>query len=230
MNACLVVGTGDGGDVAVERGADRGGRGRDGAAARLADRQHGRLGGAERDRDLRERRHRAGRHAHIAVPRQMGGPAGRAGHCASRAAPSGSSTCASATAPRAACCTTFRWISSRANAWGWSGHPGAGKSTLVNLLLHFYAPEGGRILIDGQDIATRDAGKPALADRDGDAGHLAAAPLDRATTSATAGRWARRRRGGRRPRGRPRRWSSSTTLEDWDGRRGLRLRMSASAG
>jgi ATP-binding cassette subfamily B multidrug efflux pump len=33
------------------------------------------------------------------------------------------------------------------------GHSGAGKSTLVNLLLRFYAPEGGRILIDGQDIA-----------------------------------------------------------------------------
>ena len=36
---------------------------------------------------------------------------------------------------------------------GLVGHSGAGKSTLVNLLLHFYAPESGRILIDGQDIA-----------------------------------------------------------------------------
>ncbi|MGL4637438.1 MAG: ABC transporter ATP-binding protein, partial [Beijerinckiaceae bacterium] len=33
------------------------------------------------------------------------------------------------------------------------GRSGAGKSTLVNLLLRFYRPEGGRILIDGQDIA-----------------------------------------------------------------------------
>jgi ATP-binding cassette subfamily B multidrug efflux pump len=33
------------------------------------------------------------------------------------------------------------------------GRSGAGKSTLVNLLLHFHAPEQGRILIDGQDIA-----------------------------------------------------------------------------
>jgi ATP-binding cassette subfamily B multidrug efflux pump len=33
------------------------------------------------------------------------------------------------------------------------GPSGAGKSTLVNLLLHFYDPAGGRILIDGQDIA-----------------------------------------------------------------------------
>ncbi|AEG92578.1 ABC transporter ATP-binding protein [Ramlibacter tataouinensis] len=36
---------------------------------------------------------------------------------------------------------------------GLIGRSGAGKSTLVNLLLRFYDPEGGRILIDGQDIA-----------------------------------------------------------------------------
>jgi ATP-binding cassette subfamily B multidrug efflux pump len=36
---------------------------------------------------------------------------------------------------------------------GLIGQSGAGKSTLVNLLLRFYAPEQGRILIDGQDIA-----------------------------------------------------------------------------
>jgi ATP-binding cassette subfamily B multidrug efflux pump len=36
---------------------------------------------------------------------------------------------------------------------GLIGPSGAGKSTLVNLLLHFYQPASGRILIDGQDIA-----------------------------------------------------------------------------
>jgi ATP-binding cassette subfamily B multidrug efflux pump len=36
---------------------------------------------------------------------------------------------------------------------GLVGRSGAGKSTLVNLLLRFYEPEQGRILIDGQDIA-----------------------------------------------------------------------------
>jgi len=37
---------------------------------------------------------------------------------------------------------------------GLVGRSGAGKSTLVNLLLRFYDVEGGRILIDGQDIAS----------------------------------------------------------------------------
>ena len=36
---------------------------------------------------------------------------------------------------------------------GLVGHSGAGKTTAINLLLRFFAPEGGRILVDGQDIA-----------------------------------------------------------------------------
>ena len=34
------------------------------------------------------------------------------------------------------------------------GHTGAGKSTIVNLLLRFYEPQRGRILVDGVDIRT----------------------------------------------------------------------------
>ena len=37
---------------------------------------------------------------------------------------------------------------------GLLGRSGAGKSTLVNLMLRFFDLEGGRILIDGQDIAS----------------------------------------------------------------------------
>jgi len=34
------------------------------------------------------------------------------------------------------------------------GHTGAGKSTLVNLLLRFYDPQAGRVLVDGVDVRT----------------------------------------------------------------------------
>jgi ATP-binding cassette subfamily B multidrug efflux pump len=37
---------------------------------------------------------------------------------------------------------------------GLVGHSGAGKTTAVNLLLRFFVPEQGRILVDGQDVAT----------------------------------------------------------------------------
>ena len=61
---------------------------------------------------------------------------------------------------------------------GLVGRSGAGKSTVVNLLLRFFDLEGGAILIDGEDISQPDAGIAARADLRGDAGHLAAAPLD----------------------------------------------------
>ncbi len=39
------------------------------------------------------------------------------------------------------------------------GHTGAGKSSLVKLLMRFYEFQGGRMLIDGRDIRTLDLGQ-----------------------------------------------------------------------
>jgi len=48
---------------------------------------------------------------------------------------------------------------------GVMGHTGAGKTTLISLLLRFYEPTRGRILIDGKEI--REYGKRELRDRIG---------------------------------------------------------------
>ena len=70
-----------------------------------------------------------------------------------RAARSASRTSASTMAASAASSTGCRLSIQPGEKVGLVGRSGAGKSTLVNLLLRFYDLEGGRILIDGQDIA-----------------------------------------------------------------------------
>ena len=54
---------------------------------------------------------------------------------------------------RRACCMASTSRVAPGERVGLVGPSGAGKSTLVNLLLRFYDPKTGRILIDGQDIA-----------------------------------------------------------------------------
>ena len=100
---------------------------------------------------------------------------------------------------------------------GLVGRSGAGKSTIVNLLLRFYDVEHGRILIDGQDIAARHAGQPARAGRHGDAGHVAAAPLGARQHPLRPAR-RDRRADDRAPRSAPRRTTSSQGLADPKGR------------
>ncbi len=89
----------------------------------------------------------------IAVPRQMpDAPGARELRLGGGAHPL-RGACASATAPSAACCTGSTLPCAPASASGWSAAPAPASRTLVNLLLGFYRPDAGRILIDGQDIA-----------------------------------------------------------------------------
>ena len=50
------------------------------------------------------------------------------------------------------------------------GHTGAGKSSLVKLIMRFYEFQGGRLLIDGRDIRALDLAAVPAPDRPGAAG------------------------------------------------------------
>ena len=80
-------------------------------------------------------------------------PAGRCrspGRCAARC---GSRTCGSATAPDGPwVLRDVTFTASPGQTIALVGHTGAGKTTIVNLLLRFYDPERGRITVDGVDI------------------------------------------------------------------------------
>jgi ATP-binding cassette, subfamily B, multidrug efflux pump len=102
---------------------------------------------------------------------------------------------------------------------GLIGASGAGKSTLVNLLLGFYALEGGRIVIDGQDIAgvTQESlrGQIAMVTQDTSLLHRSVAAnirYGRPEASDDEVREAARRAHA---------LDFIETLEDWHGRRGL---------
>ena len=170
-------------DLAMERRAHLARLGGDGAAADLADHQHGRLGGAQRHLDLREHRHGAGRHA-VRSP--------SSGRCRTRRA-------------RANCGVTrgeIRFEDLHFD-YGRQRASGARRRAARHRPAHRAGRAGraGRAVrrrqVDAGEPAAaflrhrarphpdrraghrhRDAGEPAHADRHGDAGHLAAAPLD----------------------------------------------------
>ena len=52
------------------------------------------------------------------------------------------------------------------------GHTGAGKTTIVNLLMRFYDPQRGRILVNGTDIREMHARRASRTDRLRAAGHF----------------------------------------------------------
>ena len=102
---------------------------------------------------------------------------------------------------------------------GLVGRSGAGKSTIVNLLLRFYDVERGRVLIDGQDIAdvTQDSLRAQIGMVTQDTSLLHRSVRDNivygrpdADDDADGGA----------PRGAPRRTSSSQALADPKGRHG----------
>ena len=158
----------------------------------------------------------------IAVPRQMPDRPDAPNSAGRRAARCGSRMCVSDTAHRgaAACCTASTSTVAPGERVGLVGRRAPANRRWCNLLLRFYDLERGRILIDGQDIAevTQESLRAQIAH--GDAGHLAAAPLDPRQHPLRPAGGDARRRSSTRPR-QAQAIEFIEGLEDWHGRRGF---------
>ena len=135
-------------------GRDRGRRRRDGAAADLADRQHRRAGWRSNVTSIFENigMVQDGMRS-IAVPRQMPDRAGRRDAARRRGGAMRFEDVHFGYGTARGVLHGIDLDIAPGERVGLVGRSGAGKSTLVNLLLRFYEVGGGRILIDGQDIA-----------------------------------------------------------------------------
>ena len=177
LNASLVVGTAV---IAIWLWNDRpypGRHRRDGVAADLAHRSNRRLGGAERDDDLREYRRRAGGHALDRGAAPAAGPA-RCGRLAGRARGGAVRRRALRLWHRKRRPARYR-PRRRAGRAGRSGRTVGRRQIdprqpLAALLRPRTRPDSDR----RAGHRDRDTGKPARPDRDGDAGHFALAPID----------------------------------------------------
>ena len=156
MNALLMVGTGALAIGLWAAGHIDGRHGRDRDPDGVADQQHVRRAGAADREHLRRCRPGAGRHALDRGGAADARPAGR-GRDAARSTGAIRFEKVSFDYGRAqrrgGVLRGLDLDVAPGERVGLVGRSGAGKSTLVHLLLGFYRPESGRILIDGRDIA-----------------------------------------------------------------------------
>ena len=92
---------------------------------------------------------------------QIARPGRRPERAPSRTGGSSSSTSRSATTPDKPLIDDLSLVAEPGQTVAIVGPTGAGKTTLVNLIMRFYELDGGRITLDGVDIATMTPRRPA---------------------------------------------------------------------
>ena len=125
-------------------------------------------------------------------------PADAGDRSTTRAGGSSSSTCRSATTPDTPLIEDLSLVAAPGQTVAIVGPTGAGKTTLVNLVMRFYELDGGRITLDGVDIATMTPRRPARRRSAWCCRTPGCSAARSATTSPTAARTPPRRRSSRR--------------------------------